>query len=82
MRETAFAQEGLLLSFTTVWVPREGLGTPYMLSQVKLEDGPVVVAHVRGLPLKATLPVRVRLCVAMDEHAMPPFWFEPEEEDA
>lgn len=79
MAETAFSPTGSLLTYTTVWVGRPGLEPPYLLGQVKIDEGPLVFAHVRALAPDARVPLPVRLAVAAKEDALPPFWFEPEE---
>lgn len=78
MVEAAFGPAGSLLSFTTVWVERPGIEAPYTLAQVKLEDGPLVFAHVRNLAGDARVPFPVRLVVVAEEATFPPFWVEPE----
>jgi uncharacterized OB-fold protein len=80
MEETTFAATGSLLTFTTVWVARAGIEAPYTLGQVKVDDGPLVFGHVRGLPAESRVPLRVRLAISEAEQSFPPFWFEPEEE--
>lgn len=82
MQETVFSRAGSLSTYTTVHVPREGLEVPYTLGQVKLDDGPMVFGHVRGLAAGVAVPVRVGLRLASDNAMFPPFWFEPEEGDA
>jgi hypothetical protein len=79
MAEAAFAPTGQLESHTTVWVARAGIEPPYMLGQVKLDDGPLIFGHVRGLDGEARVPVPVRITIAADENAAPRFWFEPEQ---
>lgn len=79
MIETTFAGTGTLLTYTTVWVGRPGIPPPYTLGQVKLDDGPLVFGHVRGLPDDAHVPIPVRTAVAAAESAVPRFWFELEE---
>ena len=80
VEETAFGPGGELLTHTTVWVGRPGLEPPYVLGQVKLDDGPLVFVHVRELPADARVPLRVSLVLAGDAAAVPPFWFHPEED--
>lgn len=80
MEETAFEPTGSLSTYTTVWVGRDGIEPPYTLGQVKLDGGPLVFGHVRALRADAHVPVRVRVAVAAEEGASPPFWFKPEEE--
>jgi uncharacterized protein len=78
MVETDFPRDGVLLTYTSVWVARPGLEVPYTLGQVRLVDGPVVFAHIRGLREEITLPLPVRVSV-VGGSSVPPFWFEPEE---
>jgi uncharacterized protein len=80
MEPAGFAPTGSLLTCTAVWIGRPGLEPPYTLGQIKLDDGPLVFAHVRELAAHALMPVAVRLVVASAEHDVPAFWFEPEEE--
>ncbi len=77
MVESCFEPAGTLLSHTTVWVPRPGIVPPYTLGQVQIENGPVVFTHVRGLKAGVSVPLPVRMRVAEDPGAVPPFWFEP-----
>ena len=79
MEPASFAPSGSLLTCTTVWVARAGLEPPYTLGQVKLDDGPLIFGHVRGLAEHASMPVAVRLAMAPEADDVPPFWFEPEE---
>jgi len=79
MREHSFSARGTLLTYTTVWVPRPGLEPPYTIGQVKLEDGPLVFGHIRGLADGTPVPAAVQLALADELPAVPPFWFEPEE---
>ena len=74
-----FAATGSLLTYTSVWVPRPGLEVPYTLGQVHIDDGPVVFAHVRGLPEGATVPCPVRLVLSGDPSVTPWYWYEPVE---
>lgn len=78
LEEAVFAAAGTLLTYTTVWVGRPGLEPPYTLGQVKLDGGPLVFAHVRGLAEGAVVPLPVELVLATED-AVPPFWFEPAE---
>jgi uncharacterized OB-fold protein len=75
-----FAPRGSLLTHTEVWTARPGLEVPYRLAQVQLDDGPAIFCHVRALAPGRPVPLPVRLVVAADDAAVPPFWFEPEEE--
>ena len=80
MEPTSFASTGSLLTCTTVWVGRPGLEPPYTIGQVKLDEGPLIFGHVRGLADAALMPLAVRLVMAASGADIPPFWFEPEEE--
>ena len=71
--------EGRVVTYTTVHVPRPGLEPPYVLGQVDLPEGVLVFAHLRDLPDDATVPLPVRIVMAPEEDAVPPFWFEPME---
>lgn len=75
----AFSAHGQLLTYTTVWIPRPGIAPPYTLGLVRLDDGVSVFAHLRALPAEARVPLAVRLILAPDEGAIPPFWFEPDQ---
>jgi uncharacterized OB-fold protein len=77
--ETVFAAAGTLLSFTTMWVGPDGLPVPYRIGQVRLDKGPLIFAHIRGLGGETKTPATVRLRLADDPHTVPPFWFEPED---
>jgi uncharacterized OB-fold protein len=74
--QAAFSASGTLLSFTTVWVSRPGVPAPFMLVQVKLDYGPVVVSHGRGLGPDLRTPAPVTLVLNDDPDAVPAFWFE------
>lgn len=74
----SLAEEGTLLTFTTVWVPRPGLEPPYVLGQIELDHGVEVFAHVRGLSEEAVTPLPVVLAVGQPGD-VPEFWFEPKE---
>jgi uncharacterized protein len=71
--------EGRVVTYTTVHVPRPGLEPPYILGQVDLPEGVLVFAHLRGLPDDARVPLDVRIVLAEEAEAVPPFWFEPME---
>jgi uncharacterized OB-fold protein len=73
------SDEGTLITFTTVWVPRPGLPTPYVLGQVDLVDGVRVFAHGQGLTGEHHVPLPVRL-VLREPGAVPPFVFQPREQ--
>lgn len=72
----ALPSDGVLHTWTRVWVPAEGIEPPYVLGLVRLGEVQVF-AHIRELTdeLKVPAPVRIRV----DEHGHPPFWFEPVE---
>lgn len=70
------APSGRLITFSTVWVARPGLDTPYVLAQVELDDGVRLFAHVRHLS-NPRAGDRVRLVFGDDDSQIPPFWFEP-----
>lgn len=71
---------GTLITHTEVWTPRPGLEVPYRLAQVRLQDGPTIFCHVRGLRAGQAVPLPVHLVLAEVEDAVPPFWFEPDTE--
>lgn len=77
MRETEFSSDGQLLTYTTVWIARPGIEPPYTIGQIKLDDGPLVFGHVRGLAQGTIVPVPVQLVVSPETASIPPFWFEP-----
>ena len=79
MRETMFSSDGQLLTYTTVHVARPGIEPPYTIGQVKLDDGPLIFGHVRGLADGTPVPAPVQLVVSPEPDSIPPFWFEPEE---
>jgi uncharacterized OB-fold protein len=79
MQQESFSPEGQLLTYTTVWVARPGLIPPYTLGQIKVEEGPLVFGHVRGLRNETKVPATVRLMIDPDPDAIPMFWFELEE---
>ncbi|MBS1881886.1 MAG: OB-fold domain-containing protein [Actinobacteria bacterium] len=78
LEQVALAPAGSLQTYTTVHVARPGLAAPYLLGQVRLDDGVRVHAHLRGLAADAHVPLRVRLAFAADLETVPPFHFEPE----
>jgi uncharacterized OB-fold protein len=71
------APTGTLLTYTTVWVPRPGLEPPFVLGQVKIDDGPIIFCHVRGLGEELVVPHPVEIVMADSADSVPPFWFEP-----
>lgn len=76
VREEVFSRSGVLVTHTTVHVPRPGLEAPYMLGQVALDDdGPLVFAQIRGLSSSAEVPCRVRSVLA-SAGSTPWYWFE------
>jgi len=66
---------GTLLTYTTVAIGRPGVPAPYVLGQVRLDDGPVVFGHVRDLDDGAAVPLAVRIVIGADELATPWYWF-------
>jgi hypothetical protein len=77
--EQVLSDRGMLITYTTVWVPRLGLEPPYVLGQVDLEDGVRIFTHGREIADNAKVPMPVRLQFDADSEAVPPFWFVPEE---
>ncbi|WP_370935124.1 Zn-ribbon domain-containing OB-fold protein [Amycolatopsis sp. cg13] len=76
--EHTFAATGVLLTYTTVHVPRPGLPAPYTLGQIALDDGgPMVFGQVRtdGTEPEAGMAVRVRIGAPSET---PRYWFVPE----
>lgn len=65
------------MSYTTVWVARPGLSTPYVLGQADFGDGASVFAHVRGLDSGIRVPTAVRAVISTDTSAVPRFWLTP-----
>ena len=49
----------------------------YLGTGERLEGGPVVFGHVRGLESGSVTPLPVRLVLDADPEQVPPFWFEP-----
>lgn len=74
----ALEPTGTLLTYTTVWVPRPGLEPPFILGQVKIDDGPTIFCHVGSIDDSITVPHPVKLMLAEKLASIPPFWFEPE----
>jgi uncharacterized OB-fold protein len=81
MTNVAFNGRGTLTSFTTVWIPRPGLPTPYVLGQVDLDEGVRVFARGEGTPENVQVPARVRIVVSPDPGAPTAFWFVTEMSD-
>jgi hypothetical protein len=81
MEQRSFPLSGTLITHTSVWTPRPGLEVPYQLAQVSVHDGPTIFCHVRGLQDGRPVPLPVHLVLAPDAEAVPPFWFEPDEEE-
>lgn len=65
--------EGLLTTWTRVWVPVEGLEPPYSVGLVEFGDLQLF-GHVRGVTEDTAIPAEVTVRVDLDEQ--PPFWFE------
>lgn len=68
-----------LLSETTVWVSRPNIQAPYTLGMIRLDEGPILFAHVRSDPGDTTrigALLAVRFANGVDE--VPAFWFVPE----
>ncbi|PZG56994.1 hypothetical protein C1I98_00390 [Spongiactinospora gelatinilytica] len=72
VRLGTFARAGTLVSCTLVMVPRPGLEAPYMLGQVRLDDGPVVFGQIIGLDDAEAVPCPVTVQVSADR-----YWFTP-----
>ncbi|MQA07159.1 MAG: hypothetical protein GEU98_01180 [Pseudonocardiaceae bacterium] len=70
----ALPADGVLHTWTRVWVPAEGIEPPYVLGMVRLGDVRVF-AHIRELTDELTVPAPVRITVC--ESAHPQFWFTP-----
>jgi uncharacterized OB-fold protein len=81
MEQWRFSAQGTLLTHTEVWTPRPGLEVPYRLGQVQVTDGPAVFCHIRELVPGRPVPLPVHVVLADDEASVPPFWFEPDEEE-
>ncbi|HEY1688273.1 MAG TPA: OB-fold domain-containing protein [Solirubrobacteraceae bacterium] len=79
VRELALGRDGQLVTYTTVWVPRPGVVAPYVLGQVDLPEGVRIFVHVHDLPAGTRTPCPVRMVLAAEADAVPPFWFEPAE---
>lgn len=75
--EVTLASGGSLLSYTTVWVERDGISPPFVLGQVRLDDGTLLYSHVRGLEDDRKVPLRVKVVVSGPPQISPAFWFEP-----
>jgi hypothetical protein len=72
-----FAVTGTVVSYTTVWVGRPGVPPPFTLGQVKLDDGPLLLAHIRELPGDIRVPFNATLVLSEAPDSVPPFWFVP-----
>jgi uncharacterized protein len=70
--ESTLPPEGVLTTWTRVWVPVEGIEPPYMVGIVDV-DGLQLFGHVRGVTDATKLPARADIRVDTDE--TPPFWF-------
>jgi uncharacterized OB-fold protein len=77
MPEEPLPRDGMLRSYTAVWVARGPFELPYVLGQVDFGDGAVVFGHVRGLVGRAEVPLAVSTVVP-DEEGPLAFWFEPQ----
>lgn len=74
--EQAFGGAGRLESYTEVMVPRPGLENPYVLGQIRLQDGPVVFGRVVGLVEPVDLPCTVRTRIGPGPDGAVSYWFE------
>jgi uncharacterized OB-fold protein len=77
--ELELSDEGTLITFTEVWVPRTGLPSPYVLGQLDLVDGVRLFAHGRAVTSDMQVPMPVRLVLNEVPDVVPPFYFEPRE---
>ncbi len=59
--ETRFGPDGVVWSSTVVRVPVPGRTPPYSMAYVNLDDGPRVLAHVRGTTERLEVGSRIRL---------------------
>jgi uncharacterized OB-fold protein len=75
MKEAAVARGGDLLSWTRVFVPLAGIEAPFILAQVRLDDGVLLFGHLHGTPESGAR----RVTVHVDESQRPPFWFQLDE---
>jgi uncharacterized OB-fold protein len=73
--EVALARHGELLSWTRVFVPLAGMEAPFILAQVRLDDGVLLFGHLRGVPESGVK----RVAIHVDEAQRPPFWFQLDE---
>jgi len=76
-RKLDLSDRGTLITFTSVWVPRPGLPTPYILGQVDIEDGVRIFAHGRRITEEHHVPLAVRIVLNEVSDVVPPFYFEP-----
>ena len=58
---SSFGPEGVVWSSTVVRVPVPGRTPPYSMAYVDLDDGPRVLAHVAGEPVRLAVGTRVAL---------------------
>ena len=73
-------REGELVTYTTVWVPRPGLEPPYILGAGRPAARACSCSPTCAtFPSDARVPVPVRIVMAPEADAVPPFWFEPME---
>jgi uncharacterized OB-fold protein len=72
----SFGPGGEIASCADVWVPVDGLDSPYVLGQIRIENGPTVFAHIRGTLPGTTVRGPVTLVFSDSDTAVPPFWFE------
>lgn len=56
VEDHAFRGTAQLVSYTEVMVARPGIEAPYVLGQIRLDDGPVVFGRVVGLTEPVALP--------------------------
>jgi uncharacterized OB-fold protein len=73
-----FARTGTVITYTTVHIPRPGLPSPYILCQVRLDEGgPVIFGHLRNIDLVVATPHAVQTMISDDVDDIPWYWFEP-----
>lgn len=71
--EVQLPSQGLLVTWTRVWVAVEGIKPPYTVGLVEL-GRLQLFGHVVGVTDDTKVPVDVQLKVDVDRQ--PPFWFE------